>query len=477
MAGKLFVNYRREDARADARNMRDRLTNVFGASNVFMDVDNLQPGQRFDHELAKALRLCDVFLAVIGPRWQALLEERAGAGARDYVREEIAAALSLGVVVIPVLIERTQLPPYDQLPADIRALAMHQKQDVVHERFGRDMSDLIKAIKNVRRRSRRVVPWRTFAVASIALVTLAFVVLGAALFLYLPKGNVKTQVDDEGVVRIKEAGLKKVVAPPLKFLSPSRAASPLTIAEEQALKPKDSFQECDACPEMVVVPAGGFIMGSNEHDSEKPEHKVLIQWPFAVGKYEVTSDEWEACVKGGGCKSNPAPMDLGLKKGRRPVINVSWNDAKEYVVWLSRKTAKNYRLLTEAEWEYAARAGTTTKYAFGDVITNGQAQFSEGIWGSSGNTIEVGSFPPNAFGLHDMHGNVWEWCEDGWHENYQGAPQDGSAWQSQGGTKSGRVLRGGSWFSKLDGLRSADRSSVEGDVREDRIGFRIARTL
>jgi len=176
MARKIFVNYRREDARADARNIRDRLANVFGASNVFMDVDNLQPGQRFDLELAKALAQCDVFLVVIGPRWGALLEERARSMARDYVRDEIAAALSLGITVIPVLIERTPLPPDGSLPPDIRALVMHQKQDVVHERFGRDMAELIEAIKDIRRRLRRPLPWRTLAVASAAVMLLVVAV-------------------------------------------------------------------------------------------------------------------------------------------------------------------------------------------------------------------------------------------------------------------------------------------------------------
>ena len=156
------------------------------------------------------------------------------------------------------------------------------------------------------------------------------------------------------------------------------------------------------------------------------------------------------------------------------MIDVSWDDAKEYVGWLSRKTGKSYRLLSEAEWEYAARAGTTTQYAFGDTIRKSQAQYSEGSLSSAGRTVEVGSFPANRFGLHDMHGNVWEWVEDAWHSSYQGAPADGSVWQ--GGDVSLRVLRGGAWSLQPDVLRSAFRFRHP-SLRLYNFGFRLARTL
>jgi formylglycine-generating enzyme required for sulfatase activity len=226
---------------------------------------------------------------------------------------------------------------------------------------------------------------------------------------------------------------------------------------------------------MVVVPAGEFTMGSNDQDDEKPPHKVAVRRPFAVGKFEVTFAEWAACAEGGGCKNNPSPSDQGWGKGRRPVIVVSWDDTKEYAAWLSGKTGKDYRLLSEAEWEYAARAGTTTKYAFGDAITKRQAQFSEGTWGSAKRTVEVGTFSPNDWGLHDMHGNVWEWCQDDWHANYQDAPQDGSIWS--GSDMSLRVLRGGSWFDYPVSLRSASRNWAQPDYRYYMFGFRVARTL
>jgi formylglycine-generating enzyme required for sulfatase activity len=219
------------------------------------------------------------------------------------------------------------------------------------------------------------------------------------------------------------------------------------------------------------------MMGSppgeaDRYNDEGPQHKVTIARPFAVGKFEVTFAEWDACVAAGGCQHRPG--DQGWGRGRRPVINVTWHDAKEYVAWLSRKTGKSYRLLSEAEWEYVARAGTTTRYAFGDIIGKSQAQFSEGDWGSAGKTVEVGSFPANKFGLHDMHGNVWEWVEDAWHPSYQGAPANGSVWL--GGDTSLRVLRGGSWGNVPRYLRSASRNRIQPTDRGIGIGFRVART-
>jgi formylglycine-generating enzyme required for sulfatase activity len=242
-------------------------------------------------------------------------------------------------------------------------------------------------------------------------------------------------------------------------------------------RPGHVFRDCtDICPEMVVVPAGEFTMGSDESAREKPPRRVTIQRPFAVGKFEVMFAEWDACVADGGC--NNRPSDEGWGRGRRPVINVSWHDAKEYVGWLSRKTGKNYRLLSEAEWEYAARAGTRTRYAFGDTISKGQAHFfTEGSYRTTGGkTVEVGSFPANGFGLHDMHGNVWEWVEDAWHPTYHGAPVDGSVWA--GRDVSQRVLRSGFWcYYPPHDLRSATRCWLEPGRQDHDVGFRVGRTL
>jgi formylglycine-generating enzyme required for sulfatase activity len=226
---------------------------------------------------------------------------------------------------------------------------------------------------------------------------------------------------------------------------------------------------------MMVIRAGGFTMGSSESKDEKPPHQVKIRQPFAVGKYDVTFDEWDACTEAGQC-GGYRPNDQGWGRGKRPVINVSWDDAKAYVGWLSTKTGQSYRLLSEAEWEYAARAGGQTKYPWGDDIGKGQANCDGcGSQWDNKQTAPVGSFPPNPWGLYDMQGNVWQWVEDPYHDTYDGAPADGSVW-ARGGASS-RVLRGGSWFDRPDFLRSALRGWGQPDGRYISIGFRVARTL
>jgi formylglycine-generating enzyme required for sulfatase activity len=206
-------------------------------------------------------------------------------------------------------------------------------------------------------------------------------------------------------------------------------------------------------------------------DDEGPQHRVQIK-AFAAGKYEVTWDEYDACVLAGAC--SPATDD-GFGKGARPVTNVSWDDAKAYVRWRSVDANKRYRLLSEAEWEYAARAGTDTEWSHG----NDESKLGNYAWyarNSGGKTQVVGQKLPNAFGLFDMHGNVWEWTQDCRHNNYVGAPTDGNAWTT-GCTENGRVLRGGSWLNFPAGLRSAFRNGVYPVYRFNDYGFRLARTL
>jgi formylglycine-generating enzyme required for sulfatase activity len=233
---------------------------------------------------------------------------------------------------------------------------------------------------------------------------------------------------------------------------------------------------------MLVVPAGSFEMGSpttepGHQAMEEPLHKVTIAAPFAVGQYEVTFDEWDTCVAYGDC--NPKISDSTFGRGQRPVINVSWDDAERYVAWLSLMTGKSYRLLSEAEYEYAARGGTQTYFPWGDTVQlNGAVMANCYGCGSqwSSETVPIGSFPANKFGLYDMVGNVWEWVADCEHENYNGAPSDGSVWTA-GGLCDSRVLRGGSWGSDPAGIRSAERSAGPVVQRLNFLGFRVARTL
>jgi formylglycine-generating enzyme required for sulfatase activity len=236
-----------------------------------------------------------------------------------------------------------------------------------------------------------------------------------------------------------------------------------------------TFRDCPTCPEMVVIPAGAFMMGSNDYDDEKPVHKVAIANPFAVGKFEVTFAEWDACVSEDGCRHKPDDRGWGRD---HPVIDVSWNDVTEqYLPWLSRKTGHTYRLLGESEWEYAARAGSTTAYSWGEEIGKNNANCSPCGSGMATQTAPVGSFQPNAFGLYDMHGNVWEWVEDCWHDTYVGAPSNGRAWTMACSGEMRRVVRGGSWNNFPWHLRSANRHSYYPNYRTVTYGFRVATTL
>ena len=248
------------------------------------------------------------------------------------------------------------------------------------------------------------------------------------------------------------------------------------MAQAAGQSPGDTFRDCPGCPELVVVPSGRFMMGSRSgDDDERPVHEVTIASPFAVGVYEVTFDEWDACVSDRGC-GRYRPDDEGWGRGNRPVVNVSWNNAKAYVRWLTGKTGKEYRLLSEAEWEYVARAGTTTRYWWGNSLGRDRANCQYSYCGDSYRyTAPVGSFSANPFGLYEVHGNVWEWTEDCYNDSYHGAPSDGSAWGS--GNCSRRVVRGGSWDDSTWILRSAKRYWDSTGIRYSSGGFRVARTL
>ena len=246
----------------------------------------------------------------------------------------------------------------------------------------------------------------------------------------------------------------------------AEAAQKLAAARLAALpQPGQIIKDCADCPEMVVIPAGSFEMGSYENADERPVHRVYVP-SFLIGKAEVTQDQWKAVMG-----SNPS--SFGSCGDDCPVEKVSWNEAQEFAQRLSQKTGKPYRLPSEAEWEYAARAGSSSKWSFGDSEYPGDyAWFSAN---NQGKTQRVAQKRPNAFGLFDTHGNVWEWVQDCWHDNYSGAPTDGSAWTT-GCSNSSRVLRGGSWGYDPAGLRSAIRSRNAPDLRGSVNGLRLART-
>jgi formylglycine-generating enzyme required for sulfatase activity len=522
MPDKIFVSYRRDDAAGDARGVRDALTAKFGASNVFMDVDNLRVGQRFDVELGKALGACDVFIAIIGPRWMDLLRQRNVEHKYDYVRAEIAAALQRGITVIPVRVGREgnmpRLPQPEELPEDLRALAFHQKHDIAHERFGRDSTDLIAAIVAVRATRGPQKPplarvsWRRIGAMAAGVLTIGCWVgahqMGVSVWWPFESKASRPLIDLTRPVKQTEA--KEVARrDPIAALVPGSGQS--------ARDTLTDGSPCSFCPEMVVVPAGHFTMGSPEGEpqrensrkgTESPQHDVSIGWPFAVGRFAITRGEYAAFVR----ESNHAIDDKCwtyednwdersgrsfrnpgfTQDDRHPVVCIIWDDAKAFAVWLSRKTGKSYRLLSESEREYVTRAGTTTPFWWGSSITpdwanyNGYALPYKG-GGSMGEfrkrTMQVDSFEPNPWALYQVHGNVFEWTEDCWHDTYQGAPTDGTAWTTgcsvapSQSSEGGRVVRGGSWNSDPKILRSAYRIAFITAFCNSSVGLRVARTL
>jgi formylglycine-generating enzyme required for sulfatase activity len=227
-------------------------------------------------------------------------------------------------------------------------------------------------------------------------------------------------------------------------------------------------------------------MGSAEgtgRPDERPQHEVVIPRPFAVGRYALTFAEWDVCTAAGGCRHQPD--DYGWGRGGQPVINVSWEDVQDYIAWLRALTAKPYRLLSEAEWEYAARAGSRTRYPWGDEPGTSRANFiGSGSRWSGEKTAPVGSFEPNAFGLFDMSGNVEEWVQDCWNDDYRGSPLDGSAWED--GDCAYRVMRGGSWNGgpRLAESVARNRGRMTPRIytgglsfRQSTLGCRLGRTL
>jgi formylglycine-generating enzyme required for sulfatase activity len=510
MAGKIFINYRRGDEPGFTQALLGRLEQSFLAEQLFIDVDNIPPGEDFVHVLESQVARCDTLLAVIGKGWLDATDEH---GSRrlddpnDFVRIEIAAALSQGKRVIPVLVGAAHMPRPDELPEALRPLARRNAVRLTHERFRADTQGLVKALQRgleevealraetigaVTQKSEPRKSWQSPRRA-VLLVSVLGVVLAGSFGLWLANPHVTPVPQATAPLQPAPAPVQAPVTPappaPASVQAPATPASsgemPLSPERERALKSKDTFKECDKCPEMIVVPAGNFTMGSPANELERetwegPQHKVTFARQFAVGRFAVTFDEWDACVTDNGCNGYK-PDDPGWGRGRQPVVMVSWDDAKAYAAWLSKKTGKSYRLLSEAEREYVTRAGTMTPFWWGSSISTSQANYDGGIYGNGvrgeyrARTVPVDSFQPNPWGLYQVHGNVEEWVEDCDYDGYQGAPTDGSAWTS--GHCGSRVFRGGGWDKAPQDLRAAYRFSLPSYARDKDRGFRVGRTL
>ena len=260
-------------------------------------------------------------------------------------------------------------------------------------------------------------------------------------------------------------------SPPIERADPKKAPAQLAKAEPpppplpvaSISSPAGfAFRDCDFCPELVVVPKGEFMMGSNTHPHDKPAHKVRLLYPFAIGQYEVTYAEWDRCVDAGACRYRPPHQGSASDA----IGNLSWDDAKTYLKWMSEKTGQTYRLPSEAEWEYAARAATAKRFWW--VGETGSHNCNDCGSGATDKLPAAGSHKPNPFGLYDTAGNMAEWVEDCWNESYQGAPADGSAWAE--GNCSLRGLRGGAFGN-------SSRFRYDSDVRYEANGFRVLREL
>lgn len=267
-------------------------------------------------------------------------------------------------------------------------------------------------------------------------------------------------------------------APPPAAAPPKPESAPATAPEIRPQSvavpgPGEIFKDCDTCPELVVVPAGEFTMGSTDSDFEKPAHRVAIAKPFAIGRHEVTFAEWDACAAAKACKGDVD--DHGYGRGPQPVIDVSWDEAQGFVKWLSARTKQTYRLPSEAEWEYAARAGSRSAYPWGQSVGSAKANCEDCSPSPARKPLPVGSFRPNAFGLYDTAGNAAEFVEDCWNAGYKSAPADGAPWRA--GQCQLRVLRGGDFANKAGAVRSAARFRYDHDVRYYTNGFRVVRVL
>ena len=437
--GRIFISYRRGVDNGEARSLYYQLERYFDRDRLFMDVDDIPVGADFVEFLDGQVAKCNALIAVIGRGWV----QHVGRlhDDEDFVRIELDAALkrSTQIPIIPLLIDGMVLPRRDELPPDLHPLRRRNGVPIRHDSY----PSTIEA---------RLIP-----------------ALSKALHEAVPDRQTARPVD----------------APTVRRADP----------EKPLPEPGTIFRDDEApwAPEMVVIPTGSFMMGSTAEETskfevadtlaawEKPRHEVEISESFALARYATTFEEYLAFCE---ATDREKPGDHGWGRGRRPVINVSWDDATDYCEWLSERTRQSYRLPSEAEWEYACRAGTETAFSFGDVISTDQANYDgnytaggskQGICHEKTVPVDYPGFQANAFGLLQMHGNVREWCEDDWADSYEAARMQSPLILSPRGPY--RVVRGGPWNSDPKYLRSADRFNNAPGSCNFNLGFRPARTL
>ncbi|MEM9087723.1 MAG: SUMF1/EgtB/PvdO family nonheme iron enzyme [Cyanobacteria bacterium P01_F01_bin.53] len=532
---RIFISYRRNDSIAEVGRIYDHLSNHFGQNSIFMDTDDIDAGDDFREQVTTAVGQCQILLVVIGKNW---LQAKDAVGNRrldnpaDWVRLEIETALTRNIRVIPVLLTGAEMPAVQNLPTALQPLAYRNAAQVRHNPdFRRDIQRVVGVIEKHfdtlssqpespppapkpsvparlgnRIRRRRVMQILGFTGGGLGTLWLGNGVLQPKTKISEPNISEPDEISEPNISEPDE-----VSEPSVSTSNTTQTAAELRLVqfdtvtvdgkgetinqdEHQAHVFQEKIGEIDL--DLVLIPGGTFRMGSPElevgrFEREGPQHEVRIEQPFLIGQYEVTQAQWRAVAALDTVNIELKPSPATFKGDNRPVESVNWNEAVEFCQRLKKETGRDYHLPSEAEWEYACRANTTTPFHVGETITTDLANYrgtddkSTGLSGSYGNgpkgqyreetkTMDVGSFPANAFGLYDMHGNVWEWCEDPWHPDYKDAPTDGSARLTDDEVAS-RVFRGGAWKNNPVSCRSAHREyghPIEG--RDRNVGFRVS---
>jgi formylglycine-generating enzyme required for sulfatase activity len=489
-----------------------------------MDVDSIPIGVDFVEFLEGWVEQCDIMLALIGAGWAEGIDPKTGRrrleNPDDFVRIEVRKGLSRGIPVVPIMLDGATIPDAGQLPDDLQQLMRRNAEFIDHRTVETDVERLIRKLRLADRPAQTapanpaVAPARVVSAGdrmrAEGRIEVGTKFIQGARGGWLKSGPGETKLSRSksamtqvrwgwigaiatGALIITYIGAHYIGIPvpwpaPLpeeeNVIAANAEAKRLSITPASGQSFRDRLangQPCEQCPEMVLAPAGIFTMGSPPSEPARAlgeaQVPVAIAQSFAVGKFAVTFDQWDACVADGGCNGY-RPSDQGWGRGNRPVINVNWNDASAYAVWLSRKTGKTYRLLSEAEREYVTRAGTRTPFWWGSSISPNQANCNYTYAGGPKGeyrqrTVPVDGFEANHWGLFNVHGNVWDWTEDCWNDSNQ--PGNGNARTT--GDCSRRVVRGGSWSSFPRNLRAAFRDGFTSDARYDDVGFRLARTL
>lgn len=528
---KVFVSYSRQDAEFVGK-IVDALS-ANGDIHVFRDTDDILPTEAWKERLANLISQADTIVFCLSPR----------SAISDVCRWEIAHAERLKKRIMPIVVERVEdgtapeglaklnyifFDSAEGFGSSLGSLVQSLRTDIgwirEHTRIGelsrrwaqqktkdellrgaalRDAEQWVKykphnspnltdnMIDFLAQSHRVEISARRLRTVSLSFIGLLIVALVFGYFLYEFESEKfskrRRQVLQSSWISRDEVNRIRKIAQKLI----QRPKDVLSNDKEKSLRVGQTFRECQKCPEMIVVPGGQFMMGgpkSDGHEFGQPQHLVRISKSFAVSKFEITFEQWDKCAQFGVCENI---ANIGAGAARKAVHNISWTDAQQYTEWLTLLTGKNYRLLTEAEWEYAARAGTNTTYYWGAHFDASKANCCKVVsfedmrtaeaWYSAMQPDIVGSYSPNQFGLYDMLGNVSEWVADDWHDNYSSAPTDGSAWVNRGEGYEiieFRVHRGGSIFEDSEGIsvywrhRHYDRVSPAHGI-----GFRVARDL